>query len=104
MRIKMKKTKNSKKTKSILGGIGLVAISALVTLGGVRLFSRNDKNFKKLISVKLDADFFKNAKEGTESISDVTYQTFTKEIKKNSKTTYEFKLVVYSGESKDFAD
>lgn len=34
----------------------------------------------------------------------MTYQTFTKEIKKNSKTTYEFKLVVYSGESKDFAD
>lgn len=104
MRINMKKTKNNKKTKSILGGIGLVAISALVTLGGVRLFSRNDKNFKQLLTVNLDADFFKAAKEGTETISELTYQTFTKEIKKNSKTTYEFKLVVYSGESKDFAD
>lgn len=98
----MKKRKN-KKAKSILGGIGLVLATALVTLGGIRLFSRNDKNLKQLIKVNLDEDFFKEAKEGTESISELTYQTFTKEIKKNSKTTYEFKLVVYSGASKDFA-
>ena len=100
----MKKPKINKKNliKNTIIGIAIVA----GTLGISRLISvaKNDKNLKQLVNVKLDKDFFKEAKEGTETISSVSYQTFTLDIKKDRKTTYEFKLVVYAGASKNFAD
>lgn len=100
----MKKSKINK--KNILKNILVAALLIVATWGVVRLVSvaRNDKNLNQLVKVNLNKDFFKNAKEGTESISSVTYQTFTLDIKKDRNTTYEFKLVVYAGANKDFAD
>lgn len=104
----MKKTKIKANTKSILKNVLAGVLVATATWGTLRLVGvasgKNDKNLKQLVNVKLDKDFFKEAKEGTESISSITYQTFTLDIKKDRKTTYEFKLVVYAGASKDFAD
>lgn len=102
----MKKPKIKLSKKNLIKN-SIVAIALIAaTWGTVRLVSvvRNDKNLNQLVKVNLDKDFFKNAKEGTETISSVTYQTYTLDIKKNRKTTYEFKLVVYAGASKDFAD
>ena len=104
----MKKPKIKANTKAIIKNVVVGVAIAGATWGTLRLVGvasgKNDKNLKQLVNVKLDKDFFKEAKEGTESISSITYQTFTLDIKKDRKTTYEFKLVVYAGASKDFAD
>lgn len=102
----MKKPKIKFNKKNFLKN-AIVALALIAaTLGAVRLVSHvnNDKNLKQLVKVELNKDFFKDAKEGTETIGSVSYQTFTLDIKKDRKTTYEFKLVVYAGASKDFAD
>lgn len=102
----MKKPKISKNTKNILKNVAVGAAIVCGTLGVSRLVNHveNNKNFKQVVNVKLDKSFFKDAKEGTETIGSVSYQTFTLDIKKDRKTTYEFKLVVYAGASKDFSD
>lgn len=102
----MKKPKINNNTKNILKNVAVGVAIVVSTLGVSRLVNhvQNNKNFKQIVNVKLDKSFFKDAKEGTETISSVTYQTYTLDIKKDRKTTYEFKLVVYAGASKDFSD
>lgn len=102
----MKKPKINKNTKNILKNVVIGVLLVISTLGVSRLVNKvqNNKNLKQAVNVKLDKDFFKDAKEGTETIGSVSYQTFTLDIKKDRKTTYEFKLVVYAGASKDFSD
>lgn len=104
----MKKPKIKQNTKVILKNVIVGLAIAGATWGTLRLVGvasgKNDKNLKQLVKVNLDKDFFKEAKEGTETISSITYQTFTLDIKKDRKTTYEFKLVVYAGASKDFSE
>lgn len=102
----MKKPKINNNTKNILKNVAIGVILVVSTLGVSRLVNKvqNNKNLKQAVNVKLDKDFFKDAKEGTETIGSVSYQTFTLDIKKDRKTTYEFKLVVYAGANKDFSD
>lgn len=102
----MKKPKINNNTKNILKNVAVGAAIVVSTLGVSRLVNhvQNNKTLKQVVNVKLDKSFFKDAKEGTESIGSVSYQTFTLDIKKDRKTTYEFKLVVYAGASKDFSD
>lgn len=80
--------------KLTAGGIGLVVLSALLTVGGIRLFSheKGDKVLEKLLHIEFNADFFKNCKETSETRTQ-NYQVLTYEV---PKTDYVIEISNYN--------
>lgn len=71
--------------KLTAGGIGLVVLSALLIVGGIRLFShdkKGDKVLEKLLHIEFNADFFKDCKETSETRSEQPYQVLTYTVPK----------------------
>ncbi len=79
----MKKQQKQKLTLTA-GGIGLVVVASLLTIGGIRLFGqtakKDDKILNKLVHVELDDAFFKYAKRTTNNESGRNHEIFTYSI------------------------
>ncbi len=71
--------------KLTAGGIGLVVLSALLTVGGIRLFShdkKGDKVLDEVLHIEFNADFFENCKESSETLNGQPYQLLTYTVPK----------------------